>query len=123
MFIVACSPKQNENSRIVKDVAEVKIDSLHYNLGEIPILNDCPINYYLTNVSDIPLKILYIKPSCSCTKVHYNKNSLEKGETTTISVVFNTDYPGKFESNISVYANIKESPLVLSFSGIGINKN
>lgn len=123
MFIVACSHKQNEKFKIVNDVAEVKIDSLHYNLGIIPILNDYVINYNLTSVSDIPLKIIYVKPSCSCTIVHYDKNFLEKGETTTISLVYNPDYPGEFESSISVYANIKESPLELSFSGIGINAN
>lgn len=120
IFIGACGSMQNEKSRIVNDVAVVKIDSLHYNLGAIPILNDYTINYKLTNESDIPLKIIYVKTSCGCTKVHYDKKSFEKGETTTISVIFNTDSPGEFERYINVYANIKEGPLELSFSGIGI---
>ena len=73
--------------------------------------------FKLVNSGNKPLVIHDVTTSCGCTKVEYNKAPVRPGRTLDLKVIYDAEEKGFFRKNLTVYCNVKESPLNLVIEG------
>ena len=79
--------------------------------------------YTLTNVSDKPIYILRVVPSCGCTTVEWTREPISQNGTGNICAYYSNDEEGEHPFNkglrvfISDTDNIIDKPVVLRFRG------
>ncbi len=107
-----CHKKENKNiqkkeNKILESINKSKIifKSKILDLGNIKS-NDSIISvkYYFTNISDIPAKIEYVSPDCSCTGFKSPENPILKDSVGIIELLFNKK--NKF-GHQKIYAIVK----------------
>ncbi|HZZ71248.1 MAG TPA: DUF1573 domain-containing protein [Pirellulales bacterium] len=59
-----------------------------YDFGKIGQGESVRAQFTLTNVADVPFKIVAIHAPCQCTATHSDQNRLSPGESTLLTVVF-----------------------------------
>ena len=101
----------------------VEPDKTAYDYGDITIGTENRAVFTLKNTGTHPLVIQHIAASCGCTAVDWEKQPVEPGKTTDIKVEMQPEEAGYFNKTISVYCNIKESPLILTVMGRATWKN
>lgn len=102
----------------------VEIDKLVHDFGDV-ITGSGPLECKFTvkNLSSKPLVIYTVTVSCGCTDAEWTKAPIQKGQTGTISVVYNNeDGPYPFDKNLTVYFSGIKKPLVLKLRGTAHEK-
>ena len=69
------------------------------------------------NTGDSPILIKSVKGSCGCTVPSKPKNAILPGETSEISVVYDTHRIGGFSKTITIISNAKVERKVLRIKG------
>lgn len=93
-------------------------DQYAVNLGPIPPMNRVKAWFRFTNLSDRPVKVTKLKPSCGCLKPRLDKRNYAPGETGEFFVQVSTagEEPGPQEYTITVeYEDPKPQSVVLTF--------
>jgi len=74
--------------------------------------------FVFTNVSDRPIKILSVQPSCGCTTPSWSKASIAAGKVGMIQARFNpSGRPGYFSKTLTVTVDSEQAPIVLQIKG------
>ena len=96
----------------------VKIDKTAHDYGVIRKGSVNPAKFIIINIGDHPLEINRVSASCGCTIVNWDKQPVEPGQTTTISVEMKPDETGHFIKTVEIYCNTDKSPMKLTLTGI-----
>jgi hypothetical protein len=71
----------------------------------------------ITNIGKDTLFIEDIQSSCECTQVDWKKEPIAPSETVWLYITFRPDMIGEFERYVTVYSNVKQSPIEISIKG------
>jgi hypothetical protein len=102
-----------------KKTTTIELDKTVYDYGAIEIGTENQAVFTITNTGNFPLSIQQVVTSCGCTAVEWEKQPIEPGKTAEIKIIMNPEEREYFEKTISVYCNIKESPMKLKIKGSG----
>lgn len=74
--------------------------------------------FEFTNVTNRPIKILNVKPSCGCTTPDWTKEPVQPGKTGFIQARFDPKgRPGYFTKSLTVTSDADANPLMLQIKG------
>jgi len=71
----------------------------------------------ITNIGKDTLFIEDIQSSCECTQVDWKKEPIAPSETVWLYITFRPDMIGEFERYVTVYSNVKQSPIEIPIKG------
>jgi Protein of unknown function (DUF1573). len=103
---------------VSKTLTSVMLDKGSHHYGTIRQGTSNHAVFTITNTGSSPLIINHVSASCGCTAVMWEKQPIEPGAATTISVEMKPDETGYFNKTVEVYCNIDESPLRLTLVGL-----
>ncbi len=98
----------------------IKFDKKVHDFGDV-LESDGPLTctFVATNVSDKPLSIYEVVPSCGCTDVKWSREPFRPGETSAIATTFkNEDGPYPFNKFLTVYVSGLDKPVILKLRGV-----
>lgn len=79
--------------------------------------------YEVKNTGLAPLILLEAEVACSCTTVEFSKQPIMPGQTSTITVSFNTTTVyGRQDRIVFMHCNTPDTPIKLRFKGIVSSK-
>ena len=91
----------------------IKISADTYNFGKIK--QGVPVTTYftVTNISDKPVVLENVVPSCGCTTPEWSKEPVAPNGTTKIKVGYNAANPMPFTKDITIrLAGVQESKII-----------
>lgn len=91
----------------------IKLNMETYNFGKIK--QNVPVTTYfeVTNISDKPVVIENVMPSCGCTTPEWSKEPLAPHATTKIKVGYNAAAPATFTKDVNIkLAGVAETKLI-----------
>ena len=103
-----------------KTITSAVINKKEHNFGTIRKGSTHPAVFIMANTGNYPLVITRISTSCGCTNVIWDKQPIESGQTTVISVDLTPNETGILRKTITVYSNTSESPIRLTLIGTTI---
>ncbi len=114
---ISCRGKsQNTQNSQVADT-QIEWTKKNWNFGNITEGEIVTHTYYFKNSGNQNLIIKNIDSGCGCTTVSYDKEPLRPGEEGKIEIAFNSaGRYGKQYKEISIFANIPEKQVTLSFT-------
>lgn len=98
--------------------AGIAVAPLSYDFGTFKVGESRNHDFTVTNTGKIPLVLLSVKTSCTCTKVKWPKKPIKPGEKETITVTYNARDEGAFYKEIEVRNNSDKPVVVLRIKGI-----
>jgi hypothetical protein len=103
---------------------EIKFETTTINYGKIEKGSDGVRIFKFTNVGNAPLIIQNAVGSCGCTVPTYSKEPILPGQSSEISVRYDTQREGMFTKNVTVTTNsIKGDTERLVITGEVFSKN
>jgi len=74
--------------------------------------------FFFTNNSDRPVKILHVQASCGCTTPDWSKDPVAPGKTGFIQASFDPKgRPGFFTKSLTVTTDLEANPIILQIKG------
>ncbi len=98
-------------------VTEMSVDRTEHNFGTFSMAEKQECTFQLTNTGKSLLVVQDVTTSCGCTKVEYRKEPVRLGESLELKVSYEAEENGRFSKVITVYANVKSSPVRLRIMG------
>lgn len=95
----------------------LKVDRPERKIGEIIYDTPKTIEYEIVNTGNKPLVISSVHPSCGCTEVAYPTVPVPAGAKSKITATYDAKMLGTFYKELSVFTNISDDPMYLSFEG------
>ena len=95
----------------------VSVSVTAMDFGSFPMLEKQEGRFVLTNTGSNLLVIQDIITSCGCTKVEYSKEPVRPGGTLDVKVIYEAEKAEHFDKTVTVYCNVKNSPLRLTVKG------
>ena len=99
--------------------AVIEWDKTVHDFGDVSA-DDGPLScsFTLINRGDQPVTIYEVVSSCGCTDVQWTRETLQKGESGSISATYkNEDGPLPFDKTLTVYISGLKKPLILRLRG------
>jgi hypothetical protein len=90
----------------------------HFSFDTLGFAAPVVHEFMCINTGAQPLKIVNIRPSCSCSVTQWDRQPIAPGDTTYIWVKYDSRRSGEFFKDITVYPNTKQKELQLSISGV-----
>lgn len=113
-FVVLMAPSVAQVAKPIQFKEEV------FNFGEVvekagPVIHQ----FEFTNLSNRPVKILNVKPSCGCTTPDWTKEPVPPGKTGFIQARFDPKgRPGHFNKSLTVTSDFDTNPIQLQIKGM-----
>lgn len=98
-------------------VTGMRVDRTEHNFGTFSMAEKQECTFRLSNTGKSLLVIQDVTTSCGCTKVEYGKEPVRPGESIELKVSYEAEESGRFSKVITVYANVKSSPVRLRIMG------
>ena len=95
----------------------LQIDTLEYDLGTVPANSTKEQTVCLRNTGTETFRLKGITTSCDCTTARYDWQEIQPGETKEITVSYQAEQPGDFLRTVTIYGNIPEKDITLTFVG------
>ena len=95
----------------------LQIDTLEYDLGSVPANGTKEQTVRLCNTGTETFRLKGITTSCDCTTARYDWQEIQPGETKEITVSYQAEQPGDFLRTVTIYGNITEKEITLTFVG------
>ena len=111
-FNMSCSQTSDNKKTKITFKGETEFD-----FGEIEYNSDGVHDFIFKNSGRYNLIITNVTSSCGCTVPVYPRKPIEKGNTDTIRVKYDTKRKGVFSKSVKVYSNAKTSPVRLRIKG------
>ena len=92
-------------------------DQEEYDMGIVAENETKKQKVLLKNTGDVPFVIKGITTSCDCTTAEYDWKEIAPDEQKEIVVSYKGEEPGDFWRTVTVYGNIPDQSLTLSFVG------
>lgn len=91
----------------------IKLSNETYNFGKIKVGIPVTTYFTVTNISDKPVVLENVVPSCGCTTPEWDKSPVAPGGTTKIKVGYNAASPMAFTKDITIrLAGIQEAKII-----------
>lgn len=114
---VSCRGKSQSTQNTQAADTQIEWTKKNWNFGDITEGEIVTHTYYFKNSGDQNLIIKNIDSGCGCTTVSYDKKPLRPGKEGKIEIAFNSaGRYGKQYKEISIFANIPEKQVTLSFT-------
>jgi len=109
---MSCQPNGKTGGETTLLLAKKDIDmgKLNYKVPQSVEVN-------FQNTGDVALTIYNIETSCGCTVPDWTKKPVKPGNNGTISLKYDSDFPGEFRKTITVYYNGVNSPDTIILKG------
>ena len=91
-------------------------------VGQIPQGTPKTIEFEFKNSSDKSVIITNVKPACGCTTADYSKEPIPPGKSGFVKAKYNATALGSFTKTVTVTTNLEETPKVLTFKGLVVEK-
>ncbi len=111
LLFTSCSQTKITNK------AKINFTTLHHDFGEMEYKSKAGYGFVFKNSGSTPLLIQNVTTSCGCAVPEWHKKPLLEGESSQVSVKYDTKYPGRFHKTIKVFFNGPKSPVVLKIMG------
>ena len=98
-------------------VTEVSVSETEYDFGTFPMTEKQEHVFRMKNKGHELLVIHDVVTSCGCTKVEYSKKPVRPGEELELNVIYEAEENGRFNKTLTVYCNVKDSPIRLRIKG------
>lgn len=99
--------------------AKVEIKDAKKNFGFVKKGEVVKVNYEVKNIGTEPLIITDIEIGCSCTTSEYDKKPIPPGQTTTVTIIFDTHTVyDRQDRTVLLKTNDKSSPHKLRYKGV-----
>lgn len=95
----------------------LQIDTLEYDLGSVPANGTKEQTVRLCNTGTETFRLKGITTSCDCITARYDWQEIQPGETKEITVSYQAEQPGDFLRTVTIYGNITEKEITLTFVG------
>ena len=92
-----------------------------HNFGEVKVGETLKHKFVFTNTGAAPLKLISVKPSCSCTATDYSKEEIAPGKTGYVIAEYPAKKAGVFKKTVTVVSNTEPRNKILTISGEAIN--
>ena len=102
--------KTTKNTTVEVINKEVKLENVKIGIKQTMV-------FKLRNNGNMPLVISDVKTSCGCTNAYWEKLPVTSFKTTQIKAKITLEQAGYFNKTISVYCNVKNSPIILTVKG------
>lgn len=112
-------PVSDPSKEVALPPTKIKWETQKKDFGKVAIKEGLTHTFYVTNTGTEPLKLVRVKPSCSCTASDYTKEMIAPGERGKITATFTPKAAGNFTKTITVTTNTPERNTVLTLSGEG----
>ena len=89
----------------------------HFSFDSLAVAAPATHQFMCINTGAQPLKIINVRTACGCTVPQWDKNAVAPGDTTYITVKYDTHRSGEFAKEITVYPNTKQKEIALIISG------
>jgi hypothetical protein len=97
---------------------EFKFEVEEYNFGTVKQGDKVEYEFRFTNAGTEPLIISNVQSTCGCTVPDWPKEPIQKNETKSIKVIFNSaGKMGLQNRPITIFSNAKTSPKVIHLKG------
>ena len=95
----------------------IEFDTISHNFGEIPFSGDGDFEFVFTNTGEAPLIVTHVKSTCGCTVPEWSREPVNKGDSGSIRVSYDTHRVGTFAKSIYVYSKADNGVKRLMISG------
>ncbi|MCC9043015.1 DUF1573 domain-containing protein [Myroides sp. M-43] len=126
----ASSQIDKENAAIVEGVKTseeypiIKFDKVVHDFGNILNNEAVTTEFELTNTGKADLIIINTTTSCGCTVPEYQKTPIKPGETSKITVRFQTGAEGQQQKTVTLVTNTEKAEEVLTIkANVGLRDN
>ena len=100
-----------------KPLTTISIDQTSLDMGTFDWQQEQTRTFTLTNTGDKLLAIEMVDTSCGCITVEYDKEPVRPGDSVTLCVTYKAEQPEFFNKTLTVYCNVKDTPLRLIVKG------
>lgn len=88
----------------------IQLDKEVHDYGDIPYNGDGTCEFKVTNIGTEPLILSKCKGSCGCTVPKCDQNPILPGESSIISVKYDTKRPGPINKSVTINSNAVNEP-------------
>lgn len=113
LFLLAAAVVTGFISMAQKPDEVIKLNAETYNFGKIKVGVPVTTYFVVTNISDKPVVIENVAPSCGCTTPEWSKEPIAPGATSKIKVGYNAASIAPFTKDVNIkLAGIPETKLI-----------
>jgi len=98
-------------------VTSINLKKKSFDLGDIEYADSAIAIAWFKNVGHKPLFLTAATTDCGCTVASFLKGPILPGDSSFISIGYDSRREGAFDRNVFVYSNAKESPVLLQIKG------
>lgn len=91
--------------------ASIVVDKEVHDYGDIPYAGDGTCEFKVTNSGTEPLILSKCKGSCGCTVPKCDPNPILPGESSVITVKYDTKRPGPINKSVTINSNAANEPV------------
>ncbi|MCF8360957.1 MAG: DUF1573 domain-containing protein [Prolixibacteraceae bacterium] len=95
----------------------IKIGQSEVNMGTLAYKEPCCVDIPFQNTGEQALIIYNIETSCGCTVAGWNRKPVKPGDNGTITLTYDSEFPGFFRKTITVFYNGVNSPDTILLKG------
>ena len=124
IFTVSCSQTPTTGTDTTKSVfgPSIQFADTEHDFGTIEEGGNGTYEFNFTNTGTEPLVLNNVRSSCGCTVPEWPKDPVKPGETSKITVKYDTKRIGNFTKTINVYSNAGSTPIMLRIKGQVVTK-
>ena len=89
----------------------ILVDKEVHDYGDIPFSGDGTCEFKVTNSGTEPLILSKCKGSCGCTGTKFAPNTIIPGESSVITVKYDTKRPGPINKSVTINSNATNEPV------------
>jgi hypothetical protein len=119
LFLYSCSLYVDQRS----NNASIKFSSEEYDFGVLKPDSEATCNFDFNNSGTTSLIIINVTTSCGCTVPNWPEKPVRPGENASITIHYDTSFPGVFHKTVSVFYNGEDSPKILTVKGVVESEN
>ncbi len=93
-----------------------------HDLGDIALKKPVTVLFQYKNVSDKPLAIDNVRPTCGCTAPDWSPDPIAPDSVGTIKIVYDATHPGYFRKKVKVFFDSQKEAERLYIEGFVAEK-
>ena len=102
----------------VQNVALIEwMTPMDYDLGDIALEKPVTVQFQYKNISDKPVSIDNVRPTCGCTAPTWTDTPILPDSTGTIEIEYSANQPGYFRKKIKVFFKAQQKAERLYLEG------
>lgn len=112
-----------ENNKVKGEFPSIEFDRLVHDFGNIPNNEAVTTEFELTNTGKADLIIINASASCGCTVPEYQKTPIKPGESSKITVKFQTGAEGQQQKTVTLVTNTEKGEETLTIkANVGLRQ-